>query len=352
MKKILIFGSLLVFAVACVAPTTNRETAPTSNANSSPARSSAPLTETEAIATEKLIWDMIRRKDYNAFGNMLTDDFIDVASDAVYDKAGSISSMKGFEPGEITFSDWKFVPIDKDAGVITYTVNIKGKYNGEELPPTPVRASSVFVNRDGKWLGIYHQGSEVMKMPPPPPAAASKTKAAASPAPTPALAETTSDPIANEKAVWAALKTKNYDGFASYLAPEAIEVESSGVYDKADSVKGVQGFDASKADLSEFKTIKIDDDASIVTYTVKIPGAKPDTERHTTIWVNRNGKWLALFHQGTPVMPMPAVKPSPSASPSKAAATSSPVKPEGTSSPKTAPTRSPAKPAATKSPGA
>ena len=342
MKKILILISVLVLAVACVAPTTNRETAPSANANSSPVRSSAPLTEADAIAKEKQIWDTIQKKDYNAFGNMLTADFINVQSEEVSDKAGTINSLKGFEPREITFADWKFVPIDKDAGVITYTVNIKGKFNGEELPLTPVRASSALVNRDGKWLGIYHQASEVMKMPPPPHPAASKAKAAASPASTPALAETTSDPIANEKAVWVALKAKNYDGFASYLAPEAIEVESSGVYDKAGSVKNVQLFDLSKADLSEFKSIKIDDDASIVTYTVKIPGAKPELERHTTIWVNRNGKWWALFHQGTPVKPMPAAKPSPSASPSKAAATSSPAKP--------AATKSPAKPAATKSP--
>ena len=341
MKKILILVSLLVLAVACAAPPTNREAAPSANANSGPVRSSSPLTEADAIAKEKQIWDTIKRKDYDGFGNMLAEDFLDVAGDAVYDKAGTINSLKGFEPGEITFADWKFVPIDKDAGVITYTVNIKGKFNGQELPPTPIRASSAFVNRDGKWLGIYHQGSRVMKMPPPPPAPAS-TKAAASPASTPVLAETTSDPIANEKAVWATLKTKNADGFASYLAPESIEVESSGVYDKPGSVKAVQQIDLSKADLSDFKSIKIDDDASLVTYTVKIPGAKPESERHTTIWVKRAGKWWALFHQGTPVEPMPAAKPSPSASPSKAAATSSPAKP--------AATKSPAKPAATKSP--
>jgi hypothetical protein len=339
MKKILMLVSLLVLAVACAAPPTNREGAPGANANSGPVRSSAPLSEADVIAKEKQIWDTFKKKDYDKFGNMLTDDFIQVTSAAVNDKAGVISSVKGFEPTEITFADWKFVPIDKDASVITYTVNIKGKMNGQELPPTSIRGSSAWVNRDGKWLAIYHQGSDVMKMPPPPPAPASKAKAAASPASAPAPAETTSDPIANEKAVWAALKTKNSDGFASYLAPESIEVESSGVYDKAGSVKGVLLIDLSKADLSEFKSLKIDDDAFIVTYTVKIPGAKPESERHTTIWVKRNGKWWALFHQGTPVEPMPAAKPAPSA----AAASSSPAA-------KPAATKSPAKPAATKSP--
>ena len=88
-----------------------------------------------------------------------------------------------------------------------------------------------------------------------------------------------------------------------------MEIEADGVYDKAGSVKNVGMFDASKAELSEWKTVKFDNDASLVTYLVKLPGMKPDQERHSTIWVNRNGKWQALFHQGTPVAPMPAAKP-------------------------------------------
>jgi hypothetical protein len=28
----------------------------------------------------------------------------------------------------------------------------------------------------------------------------------------------------------------------------------------------------------------------------------PDGERQSTIWVNRGGKWLAVFHQGTTIV--------------------------------------------------
>ncbi len=108
--------------------------------------------------------------------------------------------------------------------------------------------------------------------------------------------------MADEKLVWDALKSRNYDAFAAYLAPEAMEIEADGVYDKAGSVKGVSMFDASKAELSDWKTVKFDNDASLVTYLVKLPGMDPDQERHTTIWTNGNGKWLAVFHQGTPLV--------------------------------------------------
>jgi hypothetical protein len=90
------------------------------------------------------------------------------------------------------------------------------------------------------------------------------------------------------------------DAFASYLTNDFMEIETDGVYDKAGSVETLRTFDFSKSALSDWKSVKFDDDASLVIYTVKTPGMKPDTEYHSTIWVNRGGKWLALFHQGTP----------------------------------------------------
>src|SRR5207244_3216922 len=100
---------------------------------------------------------------------------------------------------------------------------------------------------------------------------------------------------------------KDYDRFASYLSDNSIEVEETGVYDKPGSVKGVSMLDASKATLSDFKAMKLDDDASLVTYLVKIPvkGVSPLGERHSTIWTNKDGKWLTDFHEGTSATPPP-----------------------------------------------
>ncbi len=308
MKKILVLVVSLLAAAACAAPPTNREAPATSTNRAAESKSPAPLTEADAIAKEKQVWDELQKKDYDAFGSVLTPDFVQVASEAVYDKAGTVNDVKGFEPTEVTFSDWKFLPIDTDACVVIYTVNVKGKTNGKEMPPMSLYASSAWVNRDGKWLAIFHQETEVRKMPPSPPADKS-AKTAASPATKPAPAVTSSDAIANEKAVWEALKAKDYEGFGALLSPESIEVEADGIHDKAGSIKGVQQFDSSKSEEGEFKSLKIDDDAALVTYTVTIRGGKPEKERHSTIWVRRNGKWLAAFHQGTPVVAMAPEKP-------------------------------------------
>ena len=320
MKKSSALVLLLALAVACAAPPTNREAAPTNSAATAPPTSVA-LSEADAIAKEKAIWDTIKNKDYETFGNMLADDAVEVLPDAVRDKAASIAGVKDFEPTEITFSEWKSLPIDKDAVVLTYHVTTKGKYKGKEFPTESARSSSAWVNRNGKWLAIYHQECYVSTTQPPPAATRSPAKTSATPASTPTPFITGPDPVANEKAAWEALRTKNYDAFAALLADESIEVEPNGVFDKAGTVKGVSQIDFSKAQTSEFKSTPFNMDAALVTYLVRMPGPAP-AERHATIWAKRGGKWLAVFHHGTPVRAAAASMATPS--PKAAAATPSP----------------------------
>jgi hypothetical protein len=212
---------------------------------------------------------------------------------------------------------------------------MKGKYKGKDFPPMSGRASSAWVNQGGKWLAIYHQETPVDTATPAP-ATAKKTPpatAAASPAAPAPVPATGSDPSANEKIVWDLFKAKNYDGFASLLDPAFIEVESDKVYDKAASVEAVQNFDASKAVLSDWKSATLNSKTALTTYIAKMPGMKGDGERHATIWAERSGKWVALFHQGgTPVMKPSAATPSPAASASPKTAAS----PAASKSPATA----------------
>jgi hypothetical protein len=306
MKKILALVFFLMVAAACTKePATN--TGMASNTNSMMATKSAAPSAADIFAKEKATWETIKNKDYAAFGNMLASDYIEVENDGVYDKASIIAYVKDLNFTDTTFSDWKMMSIDNDAVILTYTTNVKGTFKGEALPPGPYRSAAAYVNRGGKWQSIYYQQTLAKPAPSPaPPGKSQPAKPAASPAAK--AAEAGSDPIANERMVWDAIKSKNYDAFGAFLAPDSVEVEADGVYDKAGSVKSVRTVDLSKASLSDWKSVKLDDDASLVTYMVKLPGMDPDQERHTTIWANRGGRWMALFHQGTPVA-KPAAKP-------------------------------------------
>jgi hypothetical protein len=286
------------------------------NANTSPGGNNAAITA-EVTAKEKALWDALKRRDYDAFEKMLSSDNVYVSSDVVGGKAATVDGVRNFAPTEVNLSDWKTVVLDQDAVVVTYTVDAKGTAGGQPIPPGAMRASTAWVKRGAEWLAVYHQDTPIEETPPPTPAAETAKPAASAAANSntntagaakPAGTGAATDPLAKEKETWDALKRKDWETFSANLAEDQVEVEPSGVYDKAGTLAAVKQFDFSKASVSDFKATKWDDDATLVTYTVRAPGpdGKMRDERASTIWANRGGKWLAVFHMGTPVIKMPA----------------------------------------------
>jgi hypothetical protein len=310
MKK-LIAGVCFLLLVAACQPVANENMA---NANKTPeTKAVAPPSEADMIAKEKAAWDAFRRKDADAFKKALAPEYIEIHDSGVKDTAAVVSDMKDVELSDVTFADWKMTTIDKDLVLLTYTTTQKGTYKGQAFPEGPYRTAAAYVNRNGEWLGVYFQETLTSKAPPPPaskPTASPGTSPASSPA---KPAETSDDVIANEKLVWDLFRTRNFDAFQTLLAPEFMEAEPTGLYDKAGTVKGVSEMDASQFELSDWKAVKFDEDAGLVTYTVTMKGPKPSKDYHATIWAKRDGKWLGFYHQGTPAgTAMPGASPSPS----------------------------------------
>jgi hypothetical protein len=309
MKRIILLSALILAASGCATTTqapsnTNAPTPPANTANSATPSTNAPALNTEITDKEKAIWESIKKKDAAGFAAMLADDFIYISSDGVYDKAATVNGIKPMEVTELTLSDWKTVMLDKDAAVVTYTVNLKGTTGGKPMPPGSMRASSAWVNRDGKWVGVYHQETEIGERPSSQPPMSGKPQAGASPtAEAKPAASNEDEAITREKQVWDAIKKRDYVAFANFLADDQLEVAAEGVNDKIGSVNGIQKIDLSSAALSNFKVVKLDSDAALVTYMVKAAAISPNPERASSIWVNRGGKWLAVFHQGTEVKP-------------------------------------------------
>jgi hypothetical protein len=316
MKRMLICAALLSCCVAACSSTPAPNNAPGTAANANtataPATANSPTpasssTDEAIIAQEKQVWDAIKNKDFDGFAAMLADDQIYISDDGVHDKADTIKGVKELALTDVSLSDWKVRNLDKEAAVVTYTLNLKGTGAGKPLPNAPQRASTAWMKRSGKWVALYHQDTEVAPAPTPASSSSPQGKHGATAAPSPPQASGTSvDPKFKEQQVWDALKRGDFDAFAAYLADDFIEVEPDGVYDKAGSVKGVQQADFARAVLSDFKVINFDkdfsNDVSIVAYLVK---GTPQTwgeggQRHTSIWAHREGKWLAAFHQGTP----------------------------------------------------
>jgi hypothetical protein len=328
MKKLIAGVCFLALFAACQ-PVANENTA---NANKTPETTViAPPSEADMIAKEKAAWDAFKRKDADAFKKILAAEYVEVHDSGVTEGAKVLDDMKDVELSDVTFADWKMTTIDKDLVLLTYTTTQKGTYKGQAFPEGPYRNSAAWVNRNGEWLAIYFQETRSSTAPPPPPAKAGASPAT-SPASSPAKIEATADVIANEKLVWDLFRAKNFDGFQTLLASEFMEIAPTGVYDRVATVKGVSEMDASKLELSDWKAVKFDEDAALVTYTVTMKGPKPEKAYHATIWAKRDGKWLAFHHQLTSASTsMPGASPSPtknaSPSPTKKASPSPTKKP-------------------------
>jgi hypothetical protein len=316
MKKLVVFVFVLLIAGACAVPPTNQSVATNT---SSPSPAVAPLTEAEAIAKERAVWDTLKAKDHVAFERMLATDYLEVLPDGVNDKASTLTEVKDLEISDVTFSDWRLIPLDRDAAILTYSATIKGTYKGQAFPEGPYRNSSGWINRDGKWQAFYFQQTLAKAAPATSPSPAvspalTTTSPAASPAASAAPTTMPADPVEREKMIWDMLKRRDYDAFASYLDPGAVEVEAEGVFDKAGTLNSVRSVDLSKAEISDFKTIKVNANTDLVTYLVTVPGMADGKQLSTTISVNKGGKWLAMFHQGTGMV-AGAASPSPTKPP-------------------------------------
>jgi hypothetical protein len=146
--------------------------------------------------------------------------------------------------------------------------------------------------------------------------------------------------IATEKSVWAALQKHDMATFGSFLPEDHIYVGGGGTFSKAESMQMLAKIPMGNYTLDQFQVLMIDKDAAIVTYRASFKSvsgnqesasskqssinvdvgaqranaasaASPASaasgggqdamthERNTTVWVKRNGKWLALLHQET-----------------------------------------------------
>ncbi len=317
MKRLAVLTVVLAFLVAgCANPNTNQGAGSnnaTTNANATANTNAATATTTPAgaaqediINQERQVIDAVRRNDHNAFAGYLADDHIYVTADRVHDRAHSIEAIKSVEVNELTASDYKVLNIDQDAAVVYYTINFKGSMQGKPLPPETARASTAWVKRDGKWVAAYHQECDIEQPPAnQPPQADKKQSPQQSPATSasPASAGGGDDATSREKQLWEVLKRGDYDGFAGLLSDDSVSVEPYGVMDKATLLSNLRQLNFSGASASEFKEMKLDEDAALVTYVTRGPQPtfSPNGERHTTIWAKRNGRWQAVFHHWTTI---------------------------------------------------
>jgi len=134
----------------------------------------------------------------------------------------------------------------------------------------------------------------------------------ASPAPKPAMtrAQSQRSIISTERKLWEAWKKADMKPFRSYLSTDSVMIGDSGVSNKSDSLKTMEGMkcEVKSYELSDIKVTFLNNDAAIMTYKAVQDGtcggqAVPPTVWASSAYVKRGGKWWAASHQETPAKP-------------------------------------------------
>ena len=84
------------------------------------------VTEANVIAREQQTWDAIKSKSSRRLAALLTDDYVYVSDDGIFDKQTTTRGVAQNNMREATLSDFKMVLINEDAAVVTYLVLWQG----------------------------------------------------------------------------------------------------------------------------------------------------------------------------------------------------------------------------------
>jgi hypothetical protein len=163
MKRYLPLAAILVMAFAsmCFAqPQATASPSPATTANPKPRMSKAQILK-KLSANENALWSAWKNKDAKPFQMWLSADSVMVGDQGIGTKK-DITEMMANMPCEIksfTLSDWKLAMVNANAALITYKGSAEGTCGGQAIPT--VWASSLWVNRKGKWLAFSHQETPV-----------------------------------------------------------------------------------------------------------------------------------------------------------------------------------------------
>jgi hypothetical protein len=142
--------------------------------------------------------------------------------------------------------------------------------------------------------------------------AAALAAIAAIAAPAAATDSLESDLVAMERASWIAWKGHDAKFFADFLSEDHVEVHGYGVTSKAEVVAGVGGTACTVESyaLNQFRFRRVSSNAALLVYraeqTTTCGGNPvPSPVWATSVYAKRNGRWVNVLYQQTPLPKKP-----------------------------------------------
>lgn len=114
--------------------------------------------------------------------------------------------------------------------------------------------------------------------------------------------------LTNENKIVEAVQKHDVKTFNDLVAADAMSADQNGFMKVADFVKSMDQMKITSQHMMDTKVSWVNDKTAVVGYTWMGNGTYmgqpiPTATYASTVWTERNGKWVAVFHQETPVAP-------------------------------------------------
>jgi hypothetical protein len=97
------------------------------------------------------------RRSRQALDELLSDEFVEFASDGVaYDKGQVIDALEREAPCRRSLTDFQIVPLAENVILATYRATRQNVASNEIVDSL---RSSIWTQRDGRWQMLFHQGT-------------------------------------------------------------------------------------------------------------------------------------------------------------------------------------------------
>jgi hypothetical protein len=160
MKRYLPLAALSLLFLATISFAQTPAASPAPSPAAKPAMNKAQI-RSRLIATEKKLWEAWKNKDAKPFKATLAADSVMIGDSGISGKNETIKDITS-APCEIKsfeLTDFKVAFLSAGTALLTYKGTADGTCGGMAIPP--VWASSLYVNRGGKWLAASHQETTV-----------------------------------------------------------------------------------------------------------------------------------------------------------------------------------------------
>ena len=119
--------------------------------------------DADLMKMEKGAWDAFGKGDSKYFEGFLSDNAILVSDMGVQTKADSVKGIasKPCTLNKYEFSNFKVTMLDPNTAITTYQATQEGTC-GTMAMPAKIYASSVYIKKNGKWWGAFHQETPAM----------------------------------------------------------------------------------------------------------------------------------------------------------------------------------------------